>query len=87
MMEQKKSNPDRELLGMESEYQEPWGELAWLLKTREDLCFFVGMGEISALRRTSGDGLAEARAALLRALLGEGKDDHPREEVVSSWRL
>ena len=40
------SNPDRELLGMESEYQEQchWGELAWLLKTREDLCFFVGMG-------------------------------------------
>ena len=38
------SNPDRELLGMESEYQEQWGELVWLLKTREDLCFFVGMG-------------------------------------------
>ena len=38
------SNPNRELLGMESEYQEQWGEFAWLLKTREDLCFFVGMG-------------------------------------------
>ena len=32
---------------LESEYQEQWGELAWLLKTREDLCFFVGMGAMA----------------------------------------
>ena len=38
------SNPERELLGIESEFQEQWGEFAWMLKTREDLCFFVGMG-------------------------------------------
>ena len=37
-----------------------------MAKTREDICFFVGMGgEIHAVRRASGNGLAEALAALL----------------------
>ena len=49
------SNPRRESLGMENEYQEQWGEFAWLVKTGEGVCFFVGMGA-RFMRRS---GLAE----------------------------
>ena len=38
-----KSNPKRKPLGMENEYQEQGGELAWLVKSRDDICFLVGL--------------------------------------------
>jgi hypothetical protein len=38
------SNFERKPLGMENEYQKQWGELAYLLLSRKDLCFFVGLG-------------------------------------------
>ena len=46
-------------------------------------------GEIPAECRVSGNGLAEALAqpAVLSALPRQGKDDYPRKEVVSSWRV